>query len=49
VSLVVGNAAALAALAGQGPVLAALLSIWLVDTTSRAARLCWSRSVPTGA
>lgn len=39
ISLASGNAAAFAALAGHGPVLAAALALWLTDTAVRAARL----------
>ena len=39
VSLAAGNTAAIAALAGGGPILAAALAIWLVDIAVRAIRL----------
>jgi hypothetical protein len=42
VSLVAGNAAALAALARQDVALAAILSVWLIDAMCRAVRLRWS-------
>ena len=42
VSLVAGNAAALAALARLDVALAAILSVWLIDAMCRAMRLRWS-------
>jgi len=39
VSLAAGNTAALAALAGHGPTLAAALAVWVTDVVVRAARL----------
>jgi hypothetical protein len=39
VSVIAGNAAALAAFAGHGPTLAAALAVWVTDAGVRAARL----------
>jgi hypothetical protein len=44
VSLAAGNAAAGAALAGVGPILAVILAVWLVDIVVRAGRLLAGRS-----
>ncbi|MGE0304861.1 MAG: hypothetical protein AB7Q27_03780 [Acidimicrobiia bacterium] len=43
VSLIAGNTAALAALVGGGPVLAAVLAVWLTDILIRAGRLLAGR------
>ncbi len=43
VSLVAGNAAAVAALVGHGPILAVALAVWLTDVAVRGARLVTTR------
>lgn len=43
-SLAAGNAAAIGALAGLGPLLAVALAIWVVDVASRAVRLATSHA-----